>query len=104
VNFFVNLVIFAERPVASLADNLAGNAGSETVVCYQLYTALLSDWRVSDSLPLAYLCERTCELDNGAILHCKELEDWLRALGLWYCKKLGIGESWLHCRKVQKGF
>ena len=33
---------------------------------------LLSDWRVSDSLPLAYLRERTCELDIGAFLHCKD--------------------------------
>ena len=39
---------------------------------YPLYTALLSDWRVSDSSPLAYLRERTCELDIGAFLHCKE--------------------------------
>ena len=50
---------------------------------YPLYTALLSDWRVSDSSPLAYLRERTCELDIGAFLHCKEFEDFLRALGLW---------------------
>jgi len=27
---------------------------------------------VSDSLPLAYLRERTCELDIGAFLHCKD--------------------------------
>ena len=39
---------------------------------YPLYTALLSDWRVSDSSPLAYLRERTCELDIGAFLHCKD--------------------------------
>jgi len=31
----------------------------------------LSDWRVSDSSPLAYLRECTCELDIGAFLHCK---------------------------------
>jgi len=33
---------------------------------------LLSDWRVSDSLPLAYLRERICELDIGAFLHYKD--------------------------------
>jgi len=57
---------------------------------YPLYTALLSDShsRVSDSSPLVYLRERTCELDIGAFLLRKELEDLLRALGLWYC------ESW----------
>jgi len=33
---------------------------------------LLSDSRVSDSSPLAYLRERTCELDTGAFLHCKD--------------------------------
>jgi len=27
---------------------------------------------MSDSSPLAYLCERTCELDIGAFLHCKD--------------------------------
>jgi len=45
-----------------------------------------SDWRVSDSSPLAYLRERTCELAVGAFLHCKEFEDFLCALGLWYCE------------------
>jgi len=35
-------------------------------------TALLSDWRVSDSSPLAHLRERTCELDIGAFSHCKD--------------------------------
>jgi len=39
---------------------------------YPLYTALLWDWRVSDSSPLAYLRERTCELDIGAFLHGKD--------------------------------
>jgi len=39
---------------------------------------------VSDSSHLAYLRERTCELelDIGAFLHCKEFENLLRALGL----------------------
>jgi len=32
---------------------------------YFLYTATLSDRRVSDSSPLAYLRERTCKLDIG---------------------------------------
>jgi len=32
---------------------------------------------VSDSSPLAYLHEHTCELDIGAFLHCKEFEDLL---------------------------
>ena len=71
---------------------------------YSLYTALLSDWLVSDSSPLAYLRERTCELDIGAFLHCKEFEDLLRA---WptVLRKLGNrwkrkGESWFHYRKV----
>jgi len=27
---------------------------------------------VSDSVPLAYLRERTCELDIGAFLYCKD--------------------------------
>jgi len=33
---------------------------------------LLSGWRVSDSSPLAYLREHTCELDIRAVLHCKD--------------------------------
>jgi len=56
---------------------------------------------------LAYLRERTCELDIGAFLHCKEFEDLLRALGLWYCESWAYGnrwkwkgESWFHYRKV----
>ena len=40
----------------------------------QLYTARLSDWRVSDSSPLAYLRERTCEFGIGAFLLCKDSE------------------------------
>ena len=60
---------------------------------YPLYTALLSYLRVSDSWPLAYLRERTCERDIGAFLHCKEVEDLLHALGLWYCESWGIGEN-----------
>ena len=39
---------------------------------YPLYTALLSDWRVSNSSPLAYLRERSCELDIGAFLNSKD--------------------------------
>jgi len=42
---------------------------------------------------LAYLRERTSELDIGAFLHCKELEDFLRAIGLWYDESWGIGEN-----------
>jgi len=49
---------------------------------YPLYTALLSDWRMSDLLPLVYLHEHTCELDSGTFLHFKDFEDLLRALGL----------------------
>jgi len=45
-----------------------------------------------DSSPLAYLRERTCELDIGAFLHCKDSKDLLRVLGLWNCKSWGIGE------------
>jgi len=48
---------------------------------------------VSDSSPLAYIRERTCELDIGAFLHCKDSKDLLRALGLWYCESWGIGEN-----------
>jgi len=48
---------------------------------------------VSDSPLLAYLRERICELDVGAFLHCAELEDLLRALGLWYCESWLIGEN-----------
>ena len=36
------------------------------VLSYPLYTAFLSDWRVSDSSPLAYPHEGTCELHIGA--------------------------------------
>ena len=48
----------------------------------------MSDWS-----PLAYLRERTCELDIGAFLRCKKLKELLRALGLWYCEIGGIGEN-----------
>ena len=48
---------------------------------------------MSDSLPLAYLRERTCELDIGAFLHCKVFEDLLRAIHLLYWGKLGLGEN-----------
>jgi len=33
---------------------------------------LLSDSRVGDSSPLAYLRERTSELDTGEFFHCKD--------------------------------
>jgi len=74
----------------------------ETDNSYPLYTALLSDWRVSDSSPLAYLRERTCELDIGAFLHCKELEDLLRAFGLWqgWSINLAWGPLWKY--RVQR--
>ena len=52
-----------------------------------------SVWRRSDSSPLAYLRDCTWELYVGAFLHCKELEDLLRALGLWCCENWGIGEN-----------
>jgi len=42
----------------------------ETITHFTLH--LLSDWRVSDSSPLAYLRERTGELDTRAFLHCKD--------------------------------
>jgi len=45
---------------------------SEKVTHFTLH--LLSDSRVSDSTPLAYLRERTSELDTGAFLHCKDLK------------------------------
>ena len=48
---------------------------------------------MSDSSPSAYLRERTCELNIGAFLQCKEFEDLLRAIGLWYCESRGIGEN-----------
>jgi len=38
-------------------------------------------------------CERTCELDIGAFLHCKQLEDLLGGFGLWYCESWGISEN-----------
>jgi len=62
-----------------------------TVTHFTLH--LISDWRVSDSSPLAYHRERTCELDIGAFLHCKDSKELLRALGLWYCESWGIGEN-----------
>jgi len=47
---------------------------------------------MSDSSPLAYLHERTCELDIGAFLHHK---DSRFALCTWpmVLRKLGIGEN-----------
>jgi len=48
---------------------------------------------VNDSSPLVYLRERTCGLDIGAFLHCKEFEGLLRAIGLRYCESWGIGEN-----------
>jgi len=48
---------------------------------------------VSDSSPLVYLRDRTCEFYIGAFLHCEEFEDLLRALGLWYCESWGVGEN-----------
>ena len=42
---------------------------------------LLSDWRVSDSSPLAYLREHTCELDIGVCLHCKDSKVCFVGLG-----------------------
>jgi len=42
-----------------------------------------------DSSPSTYLRDCAYELDVEAFLHCKELENLLCALGLWYC------ESWL---------
>ena len=41
-----------------------------TVTHFTLH--LLSDSRVSDASPLAYLRERTSELDIGAFLHYKD--------------------------------
>ena len=75
------------------------------VTSYPLYTALLLHWRVSYSSPLAYLRERTCELDIGAFLHCKEFEDLLRAIGLRYCKSWGIVKMkrWELIPLIQKG-
>jgi len=42
---------------------------------------------------MAYLRERICEFDIGALLHCKDSKELLRALGLWYCESWGIGEN-----------
>jgi len=46
------------------------NKSSTTVTHFTLH--LLSDSRVSDSSPLAYLRKRTGELDTGTFLHCKD--------------------------------
>ena len=46
-----------------------------------------------DSSPFAYLRERICELDIGALLHFKEFEDLLHVLGLRYCESWGIGKN-----------
>jgi len=62
-------------------------------ISYPLYTALWLDWCVSDSSPLAYFRERTRELVIGTLLHCKELHDLFRALGLWYCESWGMREN-----------
>jgi len=53
----------------------------------------LSDWRVSDSSPLAYLHEHTCQLDIGAFLHCKDSKGLLREFGLWCCESWWLGEN-----------
>ena len=97
---FTNLIseVFAATNIQSKQAHVLHPCSVEhdsRCVCnsYPLYTALLSDWRVSDSLPLAYLHECTCKLDIGAFLHCKEFEELLCALGLWHCESWGIGEN-----------
>jgi len=50
--------------------NSSRNYLSTTITHFTLH--LLSDSPVSDSWPLAYLRERTSELDTGAFIHCKD--------------------------------
>ena len=52
---------------------------------YYTLVRLALDWRLSDSSPLTKHCERTRKLDVGTCLHCKELEGFLRLLGLLRC-------------------
>jgi len=62
------LLVVVRTDSAALVVNRGQSFTSNS---YPLYTALLSDWRVSDSSPLAYLRERTGELaDIGAFVHC----------------------------------
>jgi len=51
---------------------LGSEQSSPRVTSTQFTLYLLSDWRVSDSSPLTYLHERTCELDIGTFVHCKD--------------------------------
>jgi len=48
---------------------------------------------MSDSSPLVYLREHTCELDIGAFLHCKEFEDLLCAIGYFESWEIGENET-----------
>jgi len=48
---------------------------------------------MSDSSPLTYHREPSCELDVGVCLHWKELEGSLRAFDLWYCESYKIAEN-----------
>jgi len=82
-------------------------------ITYPLYTALLdnlialgfaSDWHVSDSSPLAYLCERTCKLKLGVLTlqGTQRFASCAWPVVLW---KLGNrlkwkGESWFHYREL----
>ena len=79
--FYLNSLLGWEACTGSTINYSSFDVSSFSLT-YPLYTALLSDWRVSDSSALAYLRERTCELDIGAYLHCKDLEDLLCALGI----------------------
>ena len=83
---------YNEDERSAVAARMQNNVFVEWGNSYPLYTALLSDWRVSDSSPLAYLRERSCELDIGAFL-LRGIKDLLHALGLWYCESWGIGEN-----------
>jgi len=62
-------------------------------ITYPLYTALVIGFTRERFVALGLSCERTCELDTGAFLHCKASKDLLRGFGLWYCESWGIGEN-----------
>ena len=66
VLMFDNLTTFSHAPTNSKISK----SFYKTVTYFTLH--LLSDWHVSNSSPLAYLRERTCEFDIGAFLHCND--------------------------------
>jgi len=61
-----------------------------TLHCCRNHVGLAREWFAVIDLDHS---ERTCDLDIGAFLHCKELKGSLRALGVWYCESNRIAEN-----------